>query len=292
MDYAIPDFEQLNSGIVRPHMTALHFELKPIMFHMLQTNGQFARMPSEDPHSHLKSFMEITDAFLIPGVSNDALRLTLFPFSLRDRAKSWFNSLAPGSVPSWSNMAGIFLRKYFPPTRNAKSINEICMFKQMDDEAIPDAWERFKELLRKCPHHGIPYCIQLETFYNGLNPMAKQMLDATSGGAFTANTYNDGYEILEKISANHGHWDDPRAQTQKRTTGIHDVDTYTALTAQLTSIATMLKNITPGQGAQPAATTPILAVLSVQCVCYLVSTTTLTMPVGNNTRTFLGTVHV
>lgn len=81
MDYAIPDFEQLNSGIVKPHMTALHFELKPIMFQMLQINGQFVRMPLEDPHSHLKSFMEITDAFLISGVSNDALRLTLFPFS-------------------------------------------------------------------------------------------------------------------------------------------------------------------------------------------------------------------
>ncbi|KAI3692330.1 hypothetical protein L6452_32144 [Arctium lappa] len=267
MDYVIPDFEQLNSGIVRPHIAALHFELKPIMFQMLQTNGQFAGMPSEDPHSHLKSFMEITDAFLIPGVSNDALRLTLFPFSLRDRAKSWFNSLDPGSVPSWSNMAENFLRKYFPPTRNAKSRNEICMFKQMDDEAIPDAWERFKELLRKCPHHGIPYCIQLETFYNGLNPMAKQMLDATSGGAFTANTYNNGYEILEKISTNNGHWADPRAQPQKKTAGIHDVDAYTALTAQLASMATMLKNLSSNQGMQPVAATSTQSVLSVQCVC-------------------------
>ncbi|KAI3678549.1 hypothetical protein L6452_37845 [Arctium lappa] len=267
MDYAIPDFEQLNSGIIRPHIQALHFELKPIMFQMLQTNGQFAGMPSEDPHSHLKSFMEITDAFLIPGVSNDALRLTLFPFSLRDREKSWFNSLAPGSVPSWSNMAERFLRKYFPPTRNAKSRNEICMFKQMDDEAIPDAWERFKELLRKCPHHGIPYCIQLETFYNGLNPMAKQMLDATSGGAFTANTYNDGYEILEKNSTNNGHWADPRAQPQKKTVGIHDVDAYTALTAQLASMASMLKNLSSNQGTQQVAATSTQSVLSVECVC-------------------------
>ncbi|KAI3769069.1 hypothetical protein L6452_00165 [Arctium lappa] len=267
MDYAIPDFEQLNSGIIRPHIQALHFELKPIMFQMLQTNGQFAGMPSEDLHSHLKSFMEITDAFLIPGVSNDALRLTLFPFSLRDRAKSWFNSLAPGSVPSWSNMAERFLRKYFPPTRNAKSRNEICMFKQMDDEAIPDAWERFKELLRKCPHHGIPYCIQLETFYNGLNPMAKQMLDATLGGAFTANTYNDGYEILEKISTNNGHWADPRAQPQKKTVGIHDVDAYTALTAQLASMASMLKNLSSNQGTQQVAATSTQSVLSIQCVC-------------------------
>ncbi|KAI3672920.1 hypothetical protein L6452_39022 [Arctium lappa] len=164
-------------------------------------------------------------------------------------------------------MAEKFLRKYFPPTRNAKSRNEICMFKQLDDEAIPDAWERFKELLRKFPHHGIPYYIQLETFYNGLNPMAKQMLDATSGGAFTANTYNDGYEILEKISTNNGHWADPRAQPQKKTAGVHDVDAYTAMTAQLTSMATMLKNLTSVQGVQSTTSTPIPTVLSVQCVC-------------------------
>ncbi|KAI3697807.1 hypothetical protein L6452_30904 [Arctium lappa] len=179
-------------------------------------------MPSEDPHSHLKSFMEITDAFLIPGVSNDALRLTLFPFSLRDRAKSWFNSLAPGSVPSWSNMVERFLRKYFPPTRNAL----IMAF-----------------------------------------PMAKQMLDATSGGAFTANTYNNGYEILEKFSTNNGHWADPRAQPQKKTVGIHDVDAYTALTAQLASMAIMLKNFSSNQGMQPVAATSTQSVLSVQCVC-------------------------
>ncbi|KAJ9544292.1 hypothetical protein OSB04_023999 [Centaurea solstitialis] len=63
------------------------------------------------------------------------------------------------------------------------------MSKQDDDEAVPTAWERFKELLRKCPHHGIPYCIQLETFYNGLNYPARQMIDATAGGAFTAINY-------------------------------------------------------------------------------------------------------
>ncbi|KAI3757777.1 hypothetical protein L6452_05320 [Arctium lappa] len=57
----------------------------------------------------------------------------------------------------------------------------------MDDEAISDAWERFKELLRKCPHHGMSTVFNSKTFYNGLNPMAKQMIYATAGGAFTAN---------------------------------------------------------------------------------------------------------
>ncbi|XP_024969709.1 uncharacterized protein LOC112509068 [Cynara cardunculus var. scolymus] len=80
-------------------------------------------------------------------------------------------------------------------------------------------------------------------------------------------TYNEGYEILEKITVNNGHWTDPRAQSQKKTDGIHDVDAYTALTAQLTSITNMLKNLTFGQEEQQVANTPVQTVLSVQCVC-------------------------
>lgn len=78
MDYAIPVFDQLNSWTVKPKIEALRFELKPVMFQMLQTNGQFSGLPSEDPHSHLNFFMEITDTFRISGVYNDAIRVCLF----------------------------------------------------------------------------------------------------------------------------------------------------------------------------------------------------------------------
>ncbi|XP_024962481.1 uncharacterized protein LOC112502721 [Cynara cardunculus var. scolymus] len=136
----------------------------------------------------------------------------------------------------------------------------------MDDVAVPDAWERYKELLRKCPHHGIPYCIQLETFYNELNLTAKQMLDATSGGAFMASTYNDGYDILVKISNNNGHWADPRALVPHKTAGVHDVDAFTALTAQMTAMTNLIKNLKNGQAAQTIATAHAPTVESVQCV--------------------------
>ena len=88
MAYAIPNLTQLHTGIRKPTIGATHFSLKPLMFQMLQTNGQYAGLSSKDPHSHLRSFMEITDSFLIPDVSDDALRLKLFPFSLRDRARA------------------------------------------------------------------------------------------------------------------------------------------------------------------------------------------------------------
>src|SRR5581483_4486330 len=83
MDYAIPVLGQLHSGILKPKIKAANFALKPLMFSMLQTNGQFSGTAVEDPHSHLKAFMQISDSFRIPGVSTNALRLSLFPFSLK-----------------------------------------------------------------------------------------------------------------------------------------------------------------------------------------------------------------
>lgn len=43
--------------------------------------------------------------------------------------------------------------------------NEITSFRKRGYESLFDVWERFKDLLRHCPHHGIPICIQLETFF-------------------------------------------------------------------------------------------------------------------------------
>ncbi|KAJ9541600.1 hypothetical protein OSB04_028106 [Centaurea solstitialis] len=148
MDYAVPILNQLHSGIRNPEITAAHFELKPVMFQMLQSNGQFAGLANEDPHAHLRSFMAVSDCFKIPGVSDDALRLKLFLYSLSHKAREWYNSLQPDSVITWNQMAEKFLKKYFPPLRNAQSRNDICTFQQLDGEAVPTAWERFKELLR------------------------------------------------------------------------------------------------------------------------------------------------
>ncbi|PON39152.1 hypothetical protein PanWU01x14_307220, partial [Parasponia andersonii] len=57
-EYAIPILNGLNPGIVRPEIQAPQFELKPVMFQMLQTVGQFSGVPTEDPHLHLRLFIE------------------------------------------------------------------------------------------------------------------------------------------------------------------------------------------------------------------------------------------
>nr|GFC12626.1 hypothetical protein [Tanacetum cinerariifolium] len=41
-----------------------------------------------------------------------------------------------------------------------------------------EAWERFKDFLRQCPHHGFSELHQLDTFYNALNPNDQDALDS------------------------------------------------------------------------------------------------------------------
>ncbi|XP_075487951.1 uncharacterized protein LOC142527119 [Primulina tabacum] len=90
------------------------------------------------------------------GVSDDAVRLRLFPFSLRDKAKSWLNCFPVGSITTWEDMAKAFLIKYFPPSKTMKLRADITTFAQYEQESLYEAWERYKDLLRRCPHHELP----------------------------------------------------------------------------------------------------------------------------------------
>ena len=230
-DYTVLTPQVVHLGIIRPEVEAANFELKPVMFQMLQTIGQFNGLPNEDPHLHLKLFLEVSDAFKIFGATQDALRLRLFPYSLRDRARAWLNSLPSDSITTWNELADKFLMKYFPSIKNTKLRNEITSFHQLEDESLYEAWERFKELLRRCPHHGIPCCIQLETFYNGLNPSTRLMVDASANGALLSKSYTEAYEILEKITNNNYQWPSARQPAARGSAGVHNIDAITTLSA-------------------------------------------------------------
>ncbi|GJW69571.1 retrovirus-related pol polyprotein from transposon TNT 1-94 [Tanacetum coccineum] len=62
------------------------------------------------------------------------------------------------------------------------------------------AWERFKELLRQCPHHGFSELHQLDTFYNSLNTNDQDALDSAAGGNFLDKVPRDGLAIIESKS--------------------------------------------------------------------------------------------
>ncbi|KAK5840615.1 hypothetical protein PVK06_009518 [Gossypium arboreum] len=138
-DYAKPSLTGAESSIVRPAIVANNFELKPNMIQMIQQFVHFDGLQDEDPNNQLANFLEFCDTFKINGVSDDAISLRLFPFSLRNKAKQWLNSLPRGSITTWEQMTEKFLLKYFPPAKTAKLRNDISSFVQMDLETLYDA---------------------------------------------------------------------------------------------------------------------------------------------------------
>ena len=98
---------------------------------MLQ-NIQFHGLAGENPNTHLKNFIEVCDMIKYNGVTDEALRLRLFPLSLSDKAKHSLTSQPLDSITSWNDLVQKFLTKFFPPLKITQLVQEINTFKHME----------------------------------------------------------------------------------------------------------------------------------------------------------------
>ena len=78
------------------------------------------------------------------GVNLDVIKLQSFPFSLRDIATSWFESLPYGLVSNWEELEEVHLNRFFPHALTYVRRGEIIAFKKREDESLYNVWERFK----------------------------------------------------------------------------------------------------------------------------------------------------
>nr|GFA07487.1 reverse transcriptase domain-containing protein [Tanacetum cinerariifolium] len=112
----------------------------------------------------------------------------------------WLEKEPPRSITTWDDLISKFINEFFPPSRTMNLRNEISNFLQKFDESFHEAWERYKDLLRVCPHHGFTELHQLDTFYNALNPADQDSLNAASGGNLLEKSPQDALTIIENKS--------------------------------------------------------------------------------------------
>ncbi|KAK1630944.1 hypothetical protein QYE76_005259 [Lolium multiflorum] len=133
----------------------------------------------------------------------------IFPFSLKDDAKTWYNSLPPNSIKSPKELLDVFFRKYFPASAQHVALQRIYNFDQEDGEKLPEAWARFCSLIRARPDHDLEKHDLLDIFYSGLTIEFRAYLDSCAGCVFRKRTPDDAEELLAKIGRNHDDWTTP-----------------------------------------------------------------------------------
>ncbi|GJZ56974.1 reverse transcriptase domain-containing protein [Tanacetum coccineum] len=205
--------EGYEDAIVVPPINANNFELKQTLINLVQSN-QFTG--KQDPHNHLRFFNKVTSTFRHPEVPNTSIKLLLFPFYLEGEAWTWLDKEHPRSILTWDDLVSKFINQFFPPSKTTYLRNKITTFYQEPNETFNEAWERFKELLRQCPHHGFSELHQLDTFYNSLNTNDQDALDSAAGGNFLDKMPREGLAIIEsksKVRYSRSRPNDSRAST-------------------------------------------------------------------------------
>nr|GEW27162.1 reverse transcriptase domain-containing protein [Tanacetum cinerariifolium] len=185
-------------AIVVPSILAEQFELKHSLINIM-TSDQFFELEKDNPHDHIRWFNKLTSTIKYKDVPNSTIKLMFFP------------SLSQGQPVGGSkkNPRDLFsLRRIlFPnslmnsfPSRTINLRIKISNFQQGFDESFHEAWDRYKDLLRACPHHGFTELHQLDTFYNALNSVDQDSLNSVTGGNLLERRTQDVLTIIENKS--------------------------------------------------------------------------------------------
>nr|GEZ50947.1 reverse transcriptase domain-containing protein [Tanacetum cinerariifolium] len=95
-------------------------------------------------------------------------------------------------------LSPILVEKFELKTTNLK--NNITNFQQRFDESFGEAWDHFKDLLRKCLHHGFLELHQIDTFNNALTQSDQDSLNAAASGNLLNRTPRDALTIIKNKS--------------------------------------------------------------------------------------------
>ncbi|CAL9020190.1 unnamed protein product [Prunus brigantina] len=198
----------------------------------------FYGLPNEDPLAHIKEFYTVVCTLPLKDVSEADLRMRVFPYTLKDRAKTWLMSLTPGSLTSWDAVAKKFLEKFFSSQKTATLRSRIFNYSQHDGEPFNECWERFKGTLMQCPHHGLPLYLQMQIFYDGLTETCQSTVNNAAGGALKKKNAQESYDIFEMLGSNDQHKD-----TRGKSAGIYEISPNNELALQVAGLQRKLDSV-------------------------------------------------
>ncbi|GKE60122.1 hypothetical protein Tco_1510489, partial [Tanacetum coccineum] len=149
----------------------------------------------------------------------------------------WLRNEPTGSIKTWEDLKTKFLNKYYPPGQTANKIEEINNFQQEPDETLYQAWERFKELLMKCPQHYLTEMQEVILFYNGLDVPTRQILN--SRGAIPTKTDADAKTAIQEMAEYSQKWHNRTSRGRSTETS----DGLAAIQAQLNNLGREIKKV-------------------------------------------------
>ena len=114
--------------------------------------------------------------------------------------------------------------------------NDISSYTQVELETLYETQERFKDLLRSCPHHGLLIWLQVQIFYNGLNNATKQMFNVAIRGTLNNKMPEVAQELFEEMAMHNYQWCTSRAKPSKLAY-VYDVDVVTTLEVQVEALS-------------------------------------------------------
>ena len=202
------------SPIVYPRPTANHvvYTIKPNTISMLPA---FYGMKSQCPYDHVRDFLDLVNTLVTVPAELESARMKLFPFSLKDNARTWLSTLKPQSITSWEEMHDEFLKKYYPVHKTVEMKKRVSNFAEKPNEPFFSLWERFKNLLAAVPHHGFTVKDKMQFFYEGISQGTRQFIDTMCNGEFLNWGPQQCYDFLEQLAENNQLWDysDPSDKT-------------------------------------------------------------------------------
>src|SRR3954464_15159322 len=175
---------------------------------------------NDDAIAHLTKLGELGSLFTTDEKKQCFYVTKLLPFSLKEGAKAWYDSLPCGSIKSPHDLAHSFVDKYFPAHMQHAALQRIYNFKQLQDESLPKAWGRYCSLIRARPGHEVPKNELIDIFYAGLTDESRSYLDSCAGCVFRKRTPEDAEDLMGRIAKNHEDWSVPEPPPPRKKRGM------------------------------------------------------------------------